>query len=329
MTDDILADYAALTPDRVITAVESTGLWSDARVLALNSYENRVYQVGVEEALPVIAKFYRPHRWSDEAIAEELAFTAELAAADLPVVAPLPGADGAWLHRDGPYRFALFPRKGGQAPEPGDLDQLHRIGMLLGRCHAVGRRTPFRHRAALTVERFLDEPADRILSGDWLSSALAPRYRAIITVLRERIAALGLDDFAVLRTHGDCHPGNILWTRDDGPWLVDFDDCQTAPAVQDLWMLLSGPRHEQELQLAELLDGYRMFTDFDPRELALVEALRSLRMIHYAGWLAARWADPAFPRYFPWFNTAAYWQAHVQELEEQVPMLDAGPLRLL
>ncbi|MCC2636334.1 MAG: stress response serine/threonine protein kinase YihE [Moraxellaceae bacterium] len=324
-----LHDYAQLSPDLVITAVESTGRLSDARVLALNSYENRVYQVGIDDAVPLIAKFYRPGRWSDAQLREEHSFTLELAAAELPVVAPIPDAAGETLFFYEGFRFALFPRRGGQAPEPGDPEQLHRIGMLLGRLHAVGRRQPFAERDALTVERFLDAPAQVVVQGNFLPASLVERYRRVIANLRERIVASGLATSARVRTQGDCHPGNIIWTRDDGPWMVDFDDCQSAPAVQDLWMLLAGARPEQELQLSELLDGYEMFCDFDNRELALVEVLRSLRMAHYAGWLASRWDDPAFPRAFPWFNTENYWQQHIAELEEQCVMLAEPPLRRL
>ncbi len=329
MTDAALEVYAQLSPDLVIQAVESTGRLSDARVLALNSYENRVYQVGIEEALPVIAKFYRPGRWSDAQLREEHAFTRELAAAELPVVAPLADAAGETLFEHGDYRFALFARKGGQAPEPGDLEQLHRLGMLLGRLHGIGRQQSFAQRPALTLERFLDQPAAVVLAGGFLPAALRERYQAVVASLRERIARSGLDETAAIRTQGDCHPGNIIWTRDDGPWLVDFDDCQSAPAVQDLWMLLGGSRHEREMQLCELLDGYETFTDFDSRQLALIEPLRALRMVHYAGWLAARWRDPAFPLHFPWFNTEAYWQQHVAELEEQRRVLDEDVLRRL
>jgi len=331
MTESTLSieDYSRLSPDMVINAVESTGRLSDARVLALNSYENRVYQVGMDEGLPLIAKFYRPQRWSDAQIREEHAFSRELAAAELPIVAPIANAGGETLLEFEGYRFALFLRKGGAGPEAGDLEQLHRIGMLLGRLHGIGRQQSFLHRPALTLPRFLDQPSHVVLAQDFLPQSLRPRYQQVIAGLREKITALGLEKFATIRCQGDCHPGNIIWTRDDGPWLVDFDDCQSAPAVQDLWMLLTGTRHEQELQLAELLDGYGMFCDFDKRELVLIDALRALRMVHYAGWLASRWNDPAFPRYFPWFNTDSYWQQHVAELEEQSRLVSEPPLRLL
>lgn len=324
-----IEDYSLLSPDLVINAVESTGRLSDARVLALNSYENRVYQVGMDEGAPLIAKFYRPQRWSNAQIREEHVFSRELAAAELPIVAPLADAAGETLFEFEGYRFALFERKGGQAPEPGDYEQLHRIGMLLGRLHALAKKQPFLQRPALDMERFLNLPSRVVLAPGFMPEALRDRYQGVIHRLREMIMALGLENFARIRTQGDCHPGNIIWTRDDGPWLVDFDDCQSAPAVQDLWMLLCGTRHEQEMQLSELLDGYTTFCEFDRRELVLVEALRSLRMIHYAGWLATRWSDPAFPRHFPWFNTESSWQQHVAELEEQVRMMQEPALRML
>lgn len=324
-----LADYARLDPELVIHAVESTGRLSDARVFPLNSYENRVYQVGIEEELPLVAKFYRPHRWSDAQIQEEHDFTCQLAAAELPVIAPLANAAGQTLHEFGDYRFALFPRKGGQAMEAGDPEQLYRVGMLLGRLHAIGAREPFQCRATLNVERFLDVPVAFIRSQGMVPAAYEAAYERVTTELRQKIIASGLEQAATIRTQGDCHPGNIIWTRDDGPWLLDFDDCQSAPAVQDFWMLLSGARHEQEVQLSELLEGYNTFHEFDTRQLALIEALRTLRMIHYAGWLATRWQDPAFPKYFPWFNTEQYWREHVAELQEQSALLDEGPLRAL
>lgn len=333
MTDQPLEqsieEYAQLSPEGVIDAVEQTGRWSDARILALNSYENRVYQVGIEDELPVIAKFYRPSRWSEEQILEEHTFALRLAEAELPVVAPLLSSTGQSLFHYQHYRYALFPRKGGQAPEPGDLDQLHRIGMLLGRMHAVSVQQPFQHRPALSIERYLDLPARAVVGEGFLPATLRERYNRVIATLRERLMQLPWDEVTFIRTHGDCHAGNVLWTRDDGPWLVDFDDCQMAPAVQDLWMMLTSSRGEQELQLAELLDGYNMFCDFNPQEISLIEGLRTLRMVHYAGWLAVRWSDPAFPRHFPWFNTPHYWMHHVAELEVQLQQMDEEPLRCL
>jgi Ser/Thr protein kinase RdoA (MazF antagonist) len=321
------SDYARLSPDLVIDAIEHTGRLSDARVFALNSYENRVYQVGIEDELPLVAKFYRPGRWSDAQIREEHSFTRELAAAELPVIAPIANDDGETLFGYGDYRFALFLRKGGQGLEAGDLDQLHRVGMLLGRVHQIGRQQAFSHRPVLDIERYLTQPVCRVEAR--LPAHLLAAYRMVIQQLQALIQASGLGQLRHIRTQGDTHPGNILWTRDDGPWLLDFDDCQSAPAVQDIWMLLSGSRPEQELQLAELLDGYQMFCDFDARELACIEALRSLRMIHYAGWLALRWEDPAFPAAFPWFDTPNYWKTHIGELQMQIERMGEPPLRML
>jgi Ser/Thr protein kinase RdoA (MazF antagonist) len=322
-------DYSQLSPDLVIRAVESTGRISDARVMALNSYENRVYQIGIEDEKPVIVKFYRPARWQTAQIIEEHHFCQDLVATELPIVAPLMAQQSTeTLFKFEGYRFALFQRKGGQAPEAGDLEQIHRLGMLLGRVHAIGKQQDFIARPRLTIERFLHVPYQCVREG-FMPSSLLARYDAVIALLSDKIAALQLNQSVFIRTHGDCHLGNILWTRDDGPWLVDFDDCQSAPAIQDLWMLLTGSRHEQESQLSELLDGYTMFCDFDARELRLIEGLRSLRMIHYAGWLAMRWNDPAFPKYFPWFNTDSYWQQHVAELEQQCRLMDEPPLRWL
>lgn len=325
---DIL-DYAKLSPDTVIDAVEATGRSSDARVLALNSYENRVYQVGIEDDIPVIVKFYRPHRWTDDQIREEHTFSRELADAELPVVAPIADAAGETLFTHAGYRYAMFLRKGGQAPEPGNLEQLGRLGTLLGRIHAVAKTKPFRYREQLDITRFLDRPAELLLQRGFVPFPFERRYQDLIDGLRRDIAPLLGDDIDWIRTQGDCHPGNIVWTRDQGPWFVDFDDAQSAPAMQDLWMLLAGDRRERELGLAEILDGYEAFCEFDNRELRLVEALRALRQIHHAGWIAARWDDPAFPRAFPWFNTPNWWQSHLAELDEQRQLLADEPLRRL
>ncbi|NNM50681.1 MAG: serine/threonine protein kinase, partial [Pseudomonadales bacterium] len=315
-----------LQPEQVIAAVEQTGRRSDARVLALNSYENRVYQVGVEDADPVIVKFYRPRRWTAEQIREEHAFSRQLAEAELPIIAPLLDERGESLFSHAGFLYALFPRKGGQALEAGDFEQLLRIGRVLGRLHAVGSSQAFEHRATLTLQRWLDEPSACVLGSHLLPARWEAPYRQIILQLRQQIHAGGLESVKTIRTQGDCHPGNIIWTRDDGPWLLDFDDSQQAPAVQDLWMLLSGSEQEQRMQLLELLEGYTTFHDFDMKELALVETLRTLRMIHYAGWLANRWEDPAFPRYFPWFASESYWQEHIQELQVQSTRMEATAL---
>lgn len=319
--------FAALTPDLVLDAVESLGLLSDARVLALNSYENRVYQVGIEGEAPLVAKFYRPGRWSDAAIREEHAFAFELAEHEVPLVAPIRHAGDSLFEHAG-FRFALFPRRGGHAPEPGDLEQLYRFGQLLGRLHAIGASRPFQHREALSVASFGHASLASLLAGQFIPSGLRPTYEALARELLARLDALFAATPATpIRLHGDCHPGNLL-LRDEQFHIVDLDDCRMGPAVQDLWMLLAGERDERRRQLSELLDGYQEFHDFAPRELALIEGLRSLRLIHYSAWLARRWDDPAFPASFPWFGGERYWQEQTQILREQLAALDEEPLRL-
>ena len=318
--------YAALTPDCILDALESTGLVADGRLLALNSYENRVYQVGLEDAAPVVVKFYRPGRWSDAAILEEHAYTQELAAQEIPVVAPLM-LKGMTLHHHAGFRFAIYPKQGGRTPEFDQTDTLRRIGRFLGRIHAVGARSDFVHRPTLDLQTFGFEPRDFLGRGGWLPPDLQPAWAGVVDHALQS-AAHCFDRAGPLRhvrLHGDCHAGNVLWT-DAGPHFVDFDDSRMGPAVQDLWMLLSGERESQEAQLREVLAGYATFADFDRRELHLVEALRTLRLIHYAAWLASRWEDPAFPAAFPWFNTAQYWQARILELREQIALMEEAPL---
>lgn len=321
--------YSALTPDLILDAVESVGYRCDGRLLALNSFENRVYQVGIEDAQPVIAKFYRPNRWSDAMIDEEHAFAHELAEAELPVVAPLAFAEGRTLNRFGDFRFALYPRQRGRAPELESQDTLTWMGRFIGRIHAIGALKPFAHRPRIDLHSMGEEPVRVILAGDFVPTDLRPAYEAIAKQLLDRLRGAfdAAGDVPVIRLHGDCHPGNVLWD-DDGPHFVDLDDARMGPAVQDLWMLLSGDRDTQALQARWVLDGYWEFHDFEPRALRLVEPLRTLRMIHYAGWLALRWDDPAFPAAFPWFNTQRYWQDHILALREQAAALDEPALAL-
>ena len=319
--------FATLSPDLVLDAVESLGYLSDARVLALNSYENRVYQVGIEGETPLIAKFYRPGRWSDAAIREEHAFSLELAEHEIPVVAPLL-REGESLFEHAGFRFALFPRRGGHAPEPGNLDQLYRLGQLLGRLHGIGASRPFQHRETMTVENFGHQSLACVLDSGFLPASLRPAYESVARDLLARLDALFASvRYTTIRLHGDCHPGNLLY-RDEAFHMVDLDDCRMGPAVQDLWMMLAGERQERLSQLSELMEGYQEFHDFDPRELALIEGLRSLRLLHYSAWLARRWDDPAFPMSFPWFANERYWGDQVLALREQLAALDEAPLQL-
>ncbi len=318
--------YADLSPDRVLDAVESIGLPTDGHLLALNSYENRVYQIGIDEAEPVIAKFYRPGRWSDAAILEEHAFSQELADAEIPAVPPY-ATLGQTLHEHRGHRFSLSPRHGGRTPELEDASVLEWLGRLLGRIHTIGAVAPFRHRSTLDIESFGAHPRDLLLAGGWVPKDLLPAYSSVVDQALEGVHACfaRAGDYTLIRLHGDCHRGNLLWT-DRGPHFVDFDDARMGPAVQDLWMLLSGDRSDQTRQLADVLAGYEGFGDFDHRELHLIEALRTLRQIHYAAWLAGRWEDPAFPAAFPWFNTQHYWQDHILALREQIAAMEEGPL---
>ena len=308
--------YERLSPDAVLAAVESVGVLTNGRLLALNSYENRVYQVGVEDGAPLVAKFYRGGRWSDAAIQEEHAFARELADAELPVVAPLVFHDSTLL-QSGEFRFALYARHGGRAPELEAADNLAWMGRLLARMHGVGTRAPFRVRGAIDRPTFIAAPCKAVLASPLLPDSQHGRYAHAIEQLDRLIAArfAQVGPVANLRLHGDCHAGNVLWT-DAGPHFVDLDDARSGPAVQDLWMLATTPR-----ALDALLEGYEEFRDFDRRELALIEPLRLMRQIHYAGWIAQRWDDPAFPRAFPFAAEPRWWEQHVNDLLEA-----AGPL---
>ena len=314
--------YEHLTPDVVLDALASVGLHGDGRLLALSSYENRVYQVQLEDAhagnASVVAKFYRPGRWSDNQILEEHSFSAELMAAEIPAVGPLVLA-GSTLHPHAGFRFSVSPRRGGRRPELDDFEVLEWIGRFLARIHTVGSATAFAQRPALDVQTYAVEPRDWLLAHDAIpldvQGAWHKRCDEAIAVIE---AVLDASAVRRIRLHGDCHPGNILWTPDQGPHFVDLDDACTGPAVQDLWMLLSGERRDRTAQLAALLNGYEQFRDFDRREIELIEPLRTLRLIHYSAWLARRWDDPAFPPTFPWFGSSDYWQGQVQMLEEQL-----------
>jgi Ser/Thr protein kinase RdoA (MazF antagonist) len=320
------ADYSALTPDVILNAVEQSGWQTDGRLLALNSYENRVYQVGIEDARPLIVKFYRPGRWSNAAILEEHAFALELAAHELPVVAPMLVGESTLLKADG-YRFALYPRQGGRWPELGTAEERKWMGRFIARIHSIGATRPFRERPTLDIESFGHQPSRYLQEHGFIPAHLEAAYRTLASDLLKQIEAIhaAMGKIRQIRLHGDCHPGNILWT-DDGPHFVDLDDCRTGPAIQDLWMLLSGERQEMQIQFTDIIEGYLQFFEFDPRELQLIESLRTLRIIHYAAWLAQRWEDPAFPMAFPWFNSPRYWEEHILALREQAGLLNEPAL---
>ena len=324
--------FSRLTPDVVLNSIDALGLRCDGRLLSLNSYENRVYQVGQEEGNPLVAKFYRPLRWSDAQIAEEHAFAAELSEAELPVVAPL-AIDGRTLHASEGFRLAMYPRQGGRAPELEDGETLQWIGRFIGRIHAAGGTRDFVERPVLDIEGFGVEPRRFLLDGGFIPPELLPSWTSIADLALEgvRAAFARAGDYRRIRLHGDCHSGNVLWTPPTGnavggPHFVDLDDSRMGPAVQDLWMLVSGDRHSMAQQLGHLLKGYEDFAEFDDRELQLLEALRTLRLLHYSAWIARRWDDPAFPAAFPWFGTMRYWQDRVLELREQVAAMQEPAL---
>jgi len=318
--------FAALSPDRILAAIEACGLVPDGRMLPLNSYENRVYRIGIEGQGPLVAKFYRPARWSDDQILEEHGFIAELADHEIPAVPPLM-IQGSTLQRFEGFRLSLTPMHGGRTPALDDDAVLEQLGRYLARIHAIGAIRPFDARPALDIAAFGERPSARLLSDGWIPQDLESSYgRTVAEALdatRAAFAAAG--EVAAIRLHGDCHPGNLLWTA-TGPHFVDFDDARSGPAIQDIWMLLSGERQEMVVQLGAVLSGYEAFHDFDYRQLHLVEALRTLRMIHFSAWLAQRWDDPAFPPAFPWFNTRHYWQEQILQLQQQVLAIEAGPL---
>jgi len=326
MTPDDSVPFAGLRPERILDAVESLGYRCDGALMALNSYENRVWQIGIDDNPPLIAKFYRPERWSDAQIAEEHAFSAAMVADELPVVAPL-AIGGRTLFVHCGFRFSLFPRQGGRAPEFAEPEILEWMGRLMARIHLVGAREPFVVRETLDIQRFGIDSRDWLLANHVIPPELETVWQGVadqaLEGVRHCYARAG--QVAHLRLHGDCHAGNVLWTQ-DGPHFVDFDDARMGPAIQDLWMLLSGDAEEMGLQFGHVLAGYETFREFDDRELQLVEALRTLRLLHHSAWLARRWNDPAFPAAFPWFATKRYWEERILELREQIAAMQESAL---
>lgn len=324
--NSILQNFSQLGPDTIINAIESIGYISDQRVLALNSYENRVYQIGIEDEVPIIAKFYRPNRWSNEMIIEEHVFTQELANNEIPVVAPLIINDKS-LFKFEDYRFAVYPRFGGYSPELDNPDHLLQLGRILAQLHNIGETKTFIERPSINIEDFAIKPAQYILENNFIPMDLENAYSTLVDdlILRIKQSFEQAGDYKTLRLHGDCHHGNIL-TRDDTFYIVDFDDSRTGPAVQDVWMFLSGDRNYMTTGLNDFMEGYTEFRDFQARELHLIEALRTLRLIHYSAWLAQRWDDPAFAIAFPFFNTQRYWEDQILALREQASLMEEPPL---
>jgi len=320
--------FYQLDPNAVLEAIESLGYETNGVLSPLNSYENRVYEIGLCDEAPLIAKFYRPARWSDAAIIEEHEFTLELEALEIPVVAPLQEENGTTLHTSNSFRFALYPKRAGRAPDLDDEATLTQLGRFIGRIHALGAESDFEHRPQLTVAHFGDESCDYLLEEGFIPPELESAYAALTEDLLDEVDEqfFRTGRYQRIRLHGDTHPGNILWF-DGCPQIVDFDDARMGPAVQDLWMFVSGEREHREQQLDALLEGYNQFFDFNVRELALIEGLRTLRMMHHAAWMARRWDDPAFKYAFPWFNSQNYWQDHILALKEQASALHEHPLQ--
>ncbi|MBT8079074.1 MAG: serine/threonine protein kinase [Gammaproteobacteria bacterium] len=329
MTADPTLAYADLQPDDIFAAMDELGFRCDGRFLALNSYENRVYQIGIENERPVVAKFYRPGRWSDDAILEEHAFTIELEQAEIPVVAPIE-LNETTLHHFGPFRLSICPCMGGRAPELDDEKMQRQLGRLVARIHLQGETRKFEHRPAVEIESYGYDSVDFLLDNDFIPEDLRESYGTLVDQLFDNVHACfdRAGNVRDIRLHADFHPGNVLVTE-SALHIVDFDDTRSGPAVQDLWMFLSGDKQEQLPQLAALLDGYGEFRQFDARELNLIEALRSLRIVHYAAWIGRRWDDPAFRIAFPWFDSPRYWGEHILTLREQVALMQEPPLQWL
>ncbi len=323
-------DYYNLTPDKVLDAIESTGIQLDGSMLTLNSYENRVYRVRDEEGTKLVAKFYRPKRWSNQQIAEEHKFSQQLLDIEIPVVAPIKNDHGDSLLHWESYRFSLFPCHGGRAPELDDETHLLWLGRYMARIHNVGEIESFLHRPEINCETFGMQCLTFLMQSTHIPSSLCLAYETIASQVLAASQKI-IDEHPtvkIIRTHCDCHPGNILWT-DEGPHIVDLDDSRNGPAIQDLWMLLGGDKETMNERLELLLEGYEEFRDFDSQELILIEPLRTLRMIHYSAWLAQRWSDPSFQHHFPWFAETKYWEHQILGLKEQLAAIIDPPIKLL
>ncbi|MFC5079138.1 serine/threonine protein kinase [Vibrio thalassae] len=323
MTDKAF-NFDALTPDFMWYALESIGVRAESGLLALNSYENRVYQFTDEDRKRFVVKFYRPQRWSREQIQEEHDFSNELVDNDVPIAAPL-SINGETIHEYQGYLFTLFNSEGGRQFEVDNLEQLEWVGRFMGRIHQVGAKKNFIHRPTIGLEEYVYQPRKLLQSSTFIPAHLENAFFSDLDLLISQIEA-HWQSSETIRLHGDCHPGNILWR--DGPMFVDLDDARNGPAIQDLWMLLNGDRQDKMMQLDVLLEGYQEFSDLANDQLKLIEPLRGLRMVHYMAWLAKRWHDPAFPQAFPWFNDAKYWEGQVLGFKEQIAALNEKPLSL-
>jgi len=325
---DEVDSFYQLEPNDILDAIESLGYETNGVLSPLNSYENRVYEIGLCDEAPLIAKFYRPARWSDAAIIEEHEFTLELESLEIPVVAPLQDEDGGTLHHCNSFRFSLYPKRAGRAPDLDDEATLTRLGRFIARIHALGAEAVFEHRPELTVAHFGDDSYEFLIENGFIPEELESAYETLAEALLDEVDTMfaRAGNYRRIRLHGDTHPGNIL-CREGVFHIVDFDDARMGPAVQDLWMFLSGPSEHRERQLAALLEGYEQFFDFDGRELVMIEGLRTLRIMHHAAWIARRWEDPAFKYAFPWFGTQNYWQDHILALKEQAAAMQEYPLQ--
>ncbi|WP_299489997.1 serine/threonine protein kinase [uncultured Shewanella sp.] len=321
--------YQALTPDLILTAIESLGVYPETGLLALNSYENRVYQFRCDRGVRYVVKFYRPERWSIEQIQEEHDFSAALVSNEVPIATPVM-INNQSLHVYEGFKFALYPSIGGRSFEVDNLDQLEAAGRFIGRIHQYSSQDVFHYRDGMSPQLLGDESLMWLKSSGHVPVSLREAYFTVVEQVLAKATALWESvNVSGIRLHGDLHPSNILWTPNDGPSFVDLDDARTGPAIQDLWMLLSGDRPQQLLQLEVILEAYEEFCDFDSRQLALIEPLRAMRMLHYNAWLSRRWADPAFPMNFPWFGQDKYWEQQILAFKEQLAALNEPPLSLL
>ena len=327
-----------LTPDRILDAFErSTGLRSTGRCLALNSMENRVYEIEIETEEKLrhpwerfrILKFYRPGRWNENQILDEHRFLQQLCDDEIPAVAPQPFLDGKTLHLDGSTGlwYTVFPKVGGRSPYELDEDQLKMCGRLLARLHSVGGVSDAEHRVHLTPDTYGRNSLSWLLEKQIIPIQFEKRYEAVVTEICDRTQHL-FEKFPVQRIHGDCHLGNLLW-GDQGPFWVDFDDMVMGQCVQDLWLMIAGRDEHGLKQMSFLLEGYEQMRDFSRESLALIEPLRALRFVHFNAWISKRWEDKSFQRAFPQYETIGFWQEQVSDLDEQLRVIENNPWRPL